>query len=308
MLSPSPAPASASTLSKRWPGNAQPPAQPLVLKPQTAPPDPPVRTLPADWEPLMEAVKTRLRLQAGQRPHPADHAEAVRYLRQQMLTCAVALDQLQSGLAGQLAEQRLLAQQALHSMQVELEQAQAELAGTQAGERRARHMALHDTLTALPNRRYFRQRLELALRHDEGTPPPAMAVLFMDLDGFKAINDNHGHQIGDELLRVVASRLSRVVRQEDMVSRIGGDEFACLRLDWHSRGQLIQLAVKLHEVVAAPLTLGSLKLSIKPSIGISLCPADGHTVADLLKAADLAMYHAKQQRSGHAFYEQSAAR
>ncbi|MEH0167419.1 GGDEF domain-containing protein [Roseateles microcysteis] len=256
----------------------------------------------------MEAVKTRLRLQAGQRPHTDDHAEAVRYLRQQMLTCAVALDQLQSGLAGHLAEQRLLAQQALHSMQLELEQAQAELAGTQAGERRARHMALHDTLTGLPNRRYFRQRLELALRHDEGTPPPGMAVLFMDLDGFKAINDNHGHQIGDELLRVVASRLSRVVRQGDMISRIGGDEFACLRLDWHSRGQLIQLAVKLHEVVAAPLTLGILKLSIKPSIGISLCPADGQTVTDLLKAADLAMYHAKQQHSGHAFFDQSAAR
>ncbi|MFH7044888.1 diguanylate cyclase [Paucibacter sp. JuS9] len=256
----------------------------------------------------MEAVKTRLRLQAGQRPHTDDHAEAVRYLRQQMLTCAVALDQLQSGLAGQLAEQRLLAQQALHSMQLELEQAQAELAGTQAGERRARHMALHDTLTGLPNRRYFRQRLELALRHDDGTPPPGMAVLFMDLDGFKAINDNHGHQIGDELLRVVASRLSRVVRQGDMISRIGGDEFACVRLDGHSRGQLIQLAVKLHEVVAAPLTLGILKLSIKPSIGISLCPADGQTVTDLLKAADLAMYHAKQQHSGHAFFDQSAAR
>lgn len=284
------------------------PAQALALRHHNVAVSTVARPAATDWEPLMEAVKARLRQQAGQLRDLAHPAEPARFMRQQLLSCAVALDQLQNTLVSELAQQREHAHQTLRNLQLELELARAELAGTQAGERRARHLALHDMLTGLPNRRYFRQRLELALGQVAGSSPPGLAVFFMDLDGFKAINDNHGHQIGDELLRVVASRLSRVVRQEDMVSRIGGDEFACLRMDWHSRGQLIQLAVKLHEVVAAPLTLGTLKLSIKPSIGISLCPADGRTVADLLKAADLAMYHAKQQHSGHAFYDQSTAR
>lgn len=299
---------SAPAVPKPRPEAMPKPAQALALRHHNVAVSTVARPASTDWEPLMEAVKARLRQQAGPLPDLAHHAEPVRSMRQQMLSCAVALDQLHNTLVCELAQQREEAHQALRDLQLELVLARAELAGTQAGERRARHLALHDMLTGLPNRRYFRQRLELALSQAAGSSPPGLAVLFMDLDSFKAINDNHGHQIGDELLRVVASRLSRVVRQEDMVSRIGGDEFACLRLDWHSRGQLIQLAVKLHEVVAAPLTLGTLKLSIKPSIGISLCPADGRTVADLLKAADLAMYHAKQQHSGHAFHDQCAAR
>lgn len=260
----------------------------------------------ADWESLIEAVCSRLYSQAEQRPL-SSQAETALQLRHQMLECARALEQLQENLSSEFADRQAQMRRALHAAQMELEQARAELAGSQAEEQRARHLALHDALTGLPNRRYFRERLNQALNPGEGSPPGGMAVLFIDLDDFKKINDNHGHDVGDELLRVVGSRLSRVVRQEDMISRIGGDEFACLRMDWRSRGQLIQWAKKLYEVVAAPLTLGSVRLSIKPSIGISLYPADGATVPDLLKASDLAMYHAKQHRSGHAFYDQSRA-
>lgn len=260
-----------------------------------------------DWYSLFEAIKTRLSSQAAQKPLSSQF-ETARHLRHQMLDCARALDQLQANLASEFAERQAQMRRALLTTQVELEKARAELVGTQADEHRARHMALHDVLTGLPNRRYFRERLGQALSPTEGSPPTGMAVLFIDLDDFKRVNDSHGHDVGDELLRVVASRLSHVVRREDMVSRIGGDEFACLRMNWHSRGQLIQWAKKLHEVVSAPLMLGTVRLSIKPSVGISLYPADGSTVADLLKTADLAMYHAKQQRSGHAFHDQCGPR
>ncbi|MET0520242.1 MAG: GGDEF domain-containing protein [Burkholderiaceae bacterium] len=179
---------------------------------------------------------------------------------------------------------------------------QAELAGIRAGERHARHLALHDALTALPNARYFRERLEHALQHGDGRQT-ALALLYLDLNGFKAINDAHGHEVGDELLKVVASRLSRVVRSEDMISRLGGDEFACLRQGGMSQQQLIDLALKLNQTIAAPMKLGALRLSVTASIGISQCPADGCNVADLLRHADAAMYSAKREGRCYAFYE-----
>jgi len=183
--------------------------------------------------------------------------------------------------------------------------ARIELVEARLGERRARHLAQHDSLTALPNRSHFSERLDQALRGDD-EQAPALAVLFLDLDGFKPINDRHGHDAGDTLLRIVAERLSRSVRSQDMVCRLGGDEFACMLNAPRDREHLSQLATKLFAAVSAPLTVGGVQISVKPSIGIAVCPSDGDTSATLLKRADSAMYRAKRRQLGFAFFDRRA--
>jgi diguanylate cyclase len=217
----------------------------------------------------------------------------------------LALDQLHATLAHELGRHRQLEREALQA-RAALALAHAALVGTQAGEQRARHMALHDGLTSLPNRSFFRERLGAALagpaRHR-----PTLAVLYLDLDGFKPINDAHGHDVGDELLRVVALRLARAVRADDMVSRLGGDEFACLIGDVMNRGQLQHLACKLFDAISAPLKIGTLTFTVRPSIGIAICTEHGSTTDTLLKHADAAMYWAKRQQTGYAFFESCAS-
>ena len=258
-----------------------------------------------DWDDLLSAVKARLRLTVGQplagtrEPHGHRTAEQVRAA---VLDCVAALDQLQATLTHELCHCQHLELE-VFDVQAALAQARAELVGTQAGERRARHLALHDGLTSLPNRGYFRQRLDDALAHAE-PQRRALAVLYLDLDGFKPINDTHGHAAGDDLLRIIAARLARAMRAEDMVSRLGGDEFACLLSDLPSRERLCQLACKLFDAVSTPVQIGALKLSVRPSIGIATCPADGATAEVLLKSADTAMYHAKREQIGYAFFDQ----
>jgi diguanylate cyclase len=214
---------------------------------------------------------------------------------------AAELNRLQVALSEQLAHNRALEIE-IGAAQAALAQAEAELASTRAGERRAHHRARHDDLTSLPNRSYFRERLDDSLAAGERRRP-ALAVLYLDLDGFKPINDTHGHATGDALLRIVASRLARSVRAEDMVCRLGGDEFACLLSDELNRERLGHLARQLFDAVSAPLQLGALKLSVRPSIGIAVCPTDGATTDALLKCADAAMYRAKRHQSGHAFFD-----
>lgn len=165
---------------------------------------------------------------------------------------------------------------------------------------------MHDSLTLLPNRSNFLDQLERAIVRSD--PANAnLAVLYLDLDGFKAINDLHGHDVGDAFLRIVATRLSRVVRSEDMVSRLGGDEFACLRVGTGGCEPLRHLAEKLFDAVAAPLQVGTLQLTVQPSVGIAMYPADGNGAATLLKSADAAMYVAKRLRSRHAFCDRPGA-
>ncbi len=218
-----------------------------------------------------------------------------------VLDGALALEQLQAASCLERDHvQRLQAD--LHSTQASLSAARTELLGTQARERRQRHAAEHDSLTALPNRRGFRARLDDVLGSAE-RPAPQVAVLYLDLDGFQPINDQHGHATGDELLRIVAERLSRNVRADDMVCRLGGDEFACLLSHPMGREQLGQIARKLFDAVSAPLQLGELHLSVRPSIGIAVCPGDGDTPGALLKRADAAMYRAKRRQLGYAFFD-----
>jgi diguanylate cyclase (GGDEF)-like protein len=178
---------------------------------------------------------------------------------------------------------------------------QEELTAAQEREKRARYLAFHDDLTALPNRRFFRERLGLALR-DEGIGILPLAVLYLDLDGFKALNDLYGHDTGDALLSNVARRLSHALRAEDLVSRLAGDEYGCLISGVSSRERLQELAGTIFHAVSAPFKIGALELTVRPSIGIAMYPGDGSTIDELMKAADGAMYMAKRQRTSYAFF------
>lgn len=181
-----------------------------------------------------------------------------------------------------------------------LAQARTELAGTRLGERQARYLALHDSLTSLPNRRFLLERLEQVLMQDQ-SGSPAFAVLYLDLDDFKPVNDGHGHVAGDRVLRIIAARLAGAVRAGDVMSRMGGDEFACLALGLHKRASLGRLARKLAGVVSAPVKVGGLTIIVRPSIGIAIYPSDGTTARELLQSADSAMYHAKRHKTDFAF-------
>ena len=208
---------------------------------------------------------------------------------------------LYSQLDDVLEHNQHLEQEAAH-LRNALVKARSDLQGTRAGERRARHSAEHDGLTRLPNRVYFESCLKEAIA-ERGKSGKALALFFLDLDDFKLVNDQHGHAAGDTVLRVVAARLSRAVRKDDVVCRLGGDEFAGLLRGLGHTQQLIQLAEKLVETVAAPCRIESGRLTVRPSIGIAVCPDDGATGLELLARADAAMYRAKRQRSGYAFFE-----
>jgi diguanylate cyclase len=187
------------------------------------------------------------------------------------------------------------------ALQALLARTRKELTVAQEREKRARYLAFHDDLTALPNRRFFRERLDLALS-SQGTAINPLAVLYLDLDGFKALNDLHGHDTGDALLSAVARRLSHALRAEDLVSRLAGDEYACLISGVYSRERLRQIAATLFQAVSAPFKIGALELIVRPSIGIAVYPHDGSTTDELLKAADSAMYTAKRHKSSYEFF------
>ena len=260
-----------------------------------------------DWDELMSAVETRLRLTVSERLanelELPDSGSADR-IRATVLECLSALDQLHTTLKHELGRRREVDQEVFDARTALASMPDAP-AGARTGESRARYRSLHDDLTLLPNRACFRERVDLALNQTE--PKRRMlAMLYLDLDGFKPINDAHGHSAGDALLRIVAARLIRAVRADDMVGRLGGDEFACLVGNWLTREQLRQMACKLFNAISAPLTIGALSFSVYPSIGIAMCPDDGTTTDDLIKNADAAMYRAKRLQSGFAFFDQQA--
>jgi diguanylate cyclase (GGDEF)-like protein len=162
-------------------------------------------------------------------------------------------------------------------------------------------LATHDHLTGLPTPRLFEDRLEMAvnkaLRAGSG-----IALLFVDLDGFKAINDTFGHAAGDSVLREVAARLSNVVRNTDTVARIGGDEFALLLTEQADRDSAAVVAGRLLEAIRAPVLLDQEELQVDASIGISLYPDHAMDIPTLRDAADRAMYRVKGPgRRGFAF-------
>ena len=165
-------------------------------------------------------------------------------------------------------------------------------------------LALQDPLTGLANRRLLDERMRIALAHS-GLHKSFMAVLYLDLDGFKQINDTLGHGAGDALLKMVAERLVTAVRDEDTVARLGGDEFIVAL--WHvsSADDAALVAAKVIEVVSQPYDIEGHAISITTSAGVSLYPAHGSDSRTLMESADLALYEAK--RAGKNAYRMSSS-
>ncbi|MFD2181902.1 EAL domain-containing protein [Rhodoplanes azumiensis] len=176
-------------------------------------------------------------------------------------------------------------------------------------EARVARLAAEDPLTGLPNRRVFHSALEQIGRggtSPDGAPVPDHAVLFLDLDRFKVINDTLGHRIGDRLLQESARRLRGAIRDTDVLARLGGDEFAVVVSPVDSRDALEALADRLVETIAKPCDIDGHHICPSVSIGIAVGPQDGHGADDLLMAADLALYAVKAEcRGTHKFYHPS---
>ncbi|NKE61366.1 diguanylate cyclase [Lentzea sp. PSKA42] len=164
------------------------------------------------------------------------------------------------------------------------------------------HEAHHDALTGLANRSLLARRMELAVTKARKKDEP-LALLIVDLDRFKEVNDSLGHHSGDLLLRQVANRLSWAVRDTDLVARLGGDEFAVLLPGVGSAENARMVADKILSALAMPVTLEGLELEIAGSVGVALCPSDSGDGHELLRHADIAMYAAKREKSGVAVYD-----
>jgi diguanylate cyclase len=179
-----------------------------------------------------------------------------------------------------------------HAMADDLEKSRAEMA----------HLANHDFLTDLPNRLQLYDRISQAItfatRHRT-----KLAVLFLDLDRFKSINDSLGHAIGDLLLRSVAERLQSAIRRSDTVSRQGGDEFVLLLSEVNEEETLRPKIEKIRQMISEPYRIAGNDLNIGVTIGVSIFPEHGDDTEKLIRCADLAMYHAKQRgRNQYEFY------
>lgn len=278
--------------------NAVAPAPELAGNPSSG-----IATL--DWDLLFDAVTARLgsiadALLGGQdgllRSEPAVIAQAA------IQECVAALQQLHGTLTEE-RRQQLLVESELAASGEALALMRVSLLEAEALHRSAQRRASLDSLTKLPNRGHFIERSDTALAALGGNRR-ALAALYIDLDDFKAINDLHGHHIGDQVLQIVAARLVFAVRADDIIGRLGGDEFACLLTSLLSKTQLELLAGKLVAAVSAPMQVGTLELVVHASIGIAIYPSDGETSESLLHSADGAMYSAKRNQSGHAFVEQ----
>ncbi|MGZ5781344.1 MAG: diguanylate cyclase domain-containing protein, partial [Burkholderiaceae bacterium] len=179
-----------------------------------------------------------------------------------------------------------------------------QLRAAKQDEKAARYASFHDPLTALPNRILFSDRLEhgiaQAKRHNR-----ILAVMFIDLDKFKHINDTFGHEVGDKVLIEVANRLIKFTRKDDTVCRQGGDEFLYLLFEIKSETDAAIIAKKIIRTLNEPCPVktdnGDVNPNIMPSIGIAIYPKDGATPDVLIKNADKAMYQAKRDQTGYAF-------
>src|SRR5262249_30498439 len=172
----------------------------------------------------------------------------------------------------------------------------------QRAEERIVHMARHDALTDLPNRMMLRERLEYELRRVKRGE--SLAMLCLDLDHFKAVNDTLGHPVGDELLKVVAERLRGCTRAPDTIARLGGDEFAIIMTGMEDPSDAVALAKRIRESITRPYYIDGHQILADISIGISVAPVDAIEPDLLLKNADMALYGAKADGRGtYRFFE-----
>jgi diguanylate cyclase (GGDEF)-like protein len=173
----------------------------------------------------------------------------------------------------------------------------AEIADREELQARSQYLAFHDTLTGLGNRLLFKEQLAEALQDVSITPHP-LAVLFLDLDGFKAVNDTLGHSVGDLLLKSIAAKLRDILSRTDRIARLGGDEFAILQMSATQPGSSIALAEGIIEIVRQPWNIDGHDVMVGASVGIAIAHPGDMNTENLLKSADLAMYSAKSDGRG----------
>lgn len=214
--------------------------------------------------------------------------------------CADDLSLVNQALTDEINQRRKL-ERKLAVSEFELADTRAELADTQLQEKKARHLGFHDDVTGLPNRKLFKDRLRTALFQAKRYSW-RLAVMFIDLDKFKIINDTYGHEAGDKVLKIVSERLLTMVRDADTVGRLGGDEFIYLMLEIKDNADAANTADKIFQSIGQPYEFNGLKLTVKPSIGIAFYPEDGKSAATLINNADGAMYSAKRSGEGIFFH------
>jgi diguanylate cyclase (GGDEF)-like protein/PAS domain S-box-containing protein len=200
-------------------------------------------------------------------------------------------------LEASVAERTRELEHAQHRLRQALQELQIVHANTLESERRSRHEAEHDRLTGLPNRANLEVGLARGI-HAAQQCGQHYAVLFIDLDKFKPINDSHGHHVGDEVLREVAKRFRAIVRTSDVVARVGGDEFVIGIGNVSDGGAAELVARKITQSLCQPFDIDGLTCDVGASIGISLFPRDGNSPQALIEAADAAMYKVKQSGRG----------
>ena len=226
---------------------------------------------------------------------------------------AVALARVNTQIGRKQAERKVVqANEALRNVNEDLEnrvadrtsrlieanhRLKAEIAEREESEARSQYLAYHDSLTGLGNRLLFKEQLEEGLGDTSGVPQP-LAVLFIDLDGFKAVNDTVGHSIGDKLLKSVAERLRNLLHPTDRIARLGGDEFAILQMSVTQPASACLLAQEIIEIVSLPCSIDGHDVTVGASVGIAVGKPGGITSDDFLKSADLAMYSAKADGRG----------
>ncbi len=198
----------------------------------------------------------------------------------------------------QMAKQLQVSFTTLEKVNEDLE---AEISDRKQIEEQLRHNTLHDALTNFPNRTFLMERLEKALRRVEREENYIFAVLFIDLDRFKVINDSLGHQVGDRLLIAITHKFASIVRASDTVARLGGDEFVILLEPIKNISNAIRIAERINEELQYPIELENHQVLTSASIGITLSSVNYHQGSDLLRDADIAMYRAKNR--GKARYE-----
>ncbi|MDE2626210.1 MAG: GGDEF domain-containing protein [Burkholderiales bacterium] len=287
------------------------PARPMpmadVRVPQsvrTSRPDAPPDIAIEDWDELFSAVKARLRRVVGERTQPLSEAQArlaEGQVRTSVLECADALDQLHMTLRHELGRRQRLDLARFEAPAVSA-QARVEPSGARAEDPRPRQPAPQPGPTESPDGSAMRQRLdhELAVR---ASRPDRVAVLRVELDGVAPIDRAHGRAVGDELRCVVAARLNRALRADDLVCQTAADEFGCAVTDLPGRAALVGVACKLFDALSAPFQIGTLRFTVRPSIGMATGSANATAAEDLLRNAGIAMALARRQHTGHAFFE-----
>ena len=196
------------------------------------------------------------------------------------------------GIATDITERKRL-EEALREKNVQLSKAIRAEAALRERQEHLNFIATHDPLTRVPNRALLQQRAEhaIAISRRSGR---LLALLFIDLDRFKAVNDSLGHAAGDQVLREIATRLSGCLREADTIARHGGDEFVVLLEDIERQEEVEQVAARMREALTEPLAVEGQEVNVTSSIGIAVYPRDGDAASILLRRADLAMYRAKE--------------